>query len=67
MKAEMRGGSVEERRRALRGTPDRLSFRLRPGAHDGHPLHGERRDSRAPSLTGSQTAPCAERELGIGT
>lgn len=35
MKAEMRGGSVEERRRALRGTPDQLSFRLRPGAHDG--------------------------------
>lgn len=32
MKAEMRAWSVE-RRRALRGTPDRLSFRLRPGVH----------------------------------
>lgn len=27
MRAEMRGGSVEEKRRALQGTPDQLSFR----------------------------------------
>lgn len=29
-----RGGEEEERRRALRGTPDRLSFRLRPSVCD---------------------------------
>lgn len=34
MKAEMRGGSTEERRRVLRGTPDQLSFRLRPSVCD---------------------------------
>lgn len=27
MRAEMRGGSAEEKRRALAGTPDQLSFR----------------------------------------
>lgn len=30
MRAEMRGGRAEEKRRALAGTPDQLSFRTRP-------------------------------------
>lgn len=30
----------------------------------GHPLHGERRESLAPSLTSSQTASCVWREFG---